>query len=59
MLRNWGFKETGTSYEQRFGFTDNQWQNTKPKESNSSKTGSDQRTFISAFAQVLTSTVKN
>ena len=27
MLRYWGLKETGTSSEQTFCFTDNQWRN--------------------------------
>ena len=31
MFKKWGLRETGASYEQRFNFTDNQWQNIWPK----------------------------
>ena len=41
MFRYCGLKETGTSYEQRFGFKDNQWQDILPKVIKSSKTGQD------------------
>lgn len=45
-------KETGTSYEKRFGLSDNQWQNILLKLRKSCKTGQDQKKkkFIPAFA---------
>ena len=34
MLRYWGLKETGTSYEQIFVSEDNQWQNIRKRSEN-------------------------
>ena len=50
MLRYWGFKETGTSYEQRFVTVNNWWQNIWQKVQKSSKTGQGQKTLMSVFA---------
>ena len=52
MFKKWGLRETGASYEQRFNFTDNQWQNIWPKviKSKKKKKEQDQKTLISAFA---------
>ena len=47
ILRYWGLKKTGTSYDQTFGFTDNQWQNILPKVRKSSKIGQGKKTLIS------------
>ena len=38
-IRYWDFKETGTSYRQRFDFTDNQWQHVLQKKGKSAKLG--------------------
>lgn len=50
MLRYQDLKKTGMTYEQRLGFSDNQWQNTSQKVKISGKTRQGQTTFISAFA---------
>lgn len=55
MRFDWG---TETSYEQRFRFTNNQWQNKLPKVRKSRRTGQDQKMLITAFALVLTATEK-
>ena len=41
MSRYWGFNKTGRSYVQRFGFTNNEWQNVLPKLRKSTKIGQD------------------
>ena len=35
--KEWGLKETGAIYKQKFGFTDNQWQNIWLKVKNQGK----------------------
>ena len=57
-VKYWGLKETGTSHEQRFDLTDNQWQNLLPKVRKSSKIGQDLKVLIFAFAYVLTTFTK-
>ena len=59
MLRNWGLKELGTSYEQGIGFTDNQWQYIPAKVIKPCKIGQNQKKMISASAKVLTTIVNN
>ena len=43
-------KETGMTYKQRFGLSDNQWQNLLEKVRKSSKIGQDHKDLVSAFA---------
>ena len=49
MLKYWRLKMTETSYQLRFGFTDNQWENIWQGVRKSSKIGQDQKTLIFAL----------
>ena len=53
ILRYWGLKETGTSYNQRFGLTGNQWQNILQKVRKLSKNCTRPENFDICFCQKL------